>query len=324
MSVFNRFNVYILSVMLIALAGCSSAPLQRYAKSGDILTIPFASIKKDTNGERINAEDLTVTISSAASSVPLPVTVLSTRRVFDAPSSTLNHLAREVSDIPVYDGQWFALLELSDPSSGEGLALPAGPAVISITSPKLLAFDGNDQYKMDPQQLPIEIIEGAATALPDSVLTQMQIMQFSLPELMIRPDGLVGDESLGGVNIVLKYTPTDSAEFLYEGATIVMNKLIPDSNTQLMVEYSEAEGSYFANVILLNRHGFVAGLDEATATSKGVTISASDMKNITLLGTYNTGMDIATEVELVADDSYYFDREGHRVDNVTPVLSWSP
>ncbi|WP_123711029.1 hypothetical protein [Sinobacterium caligoides] len=311
-------NIGVIALVLLV-SGCISAPLQRYAKTGDVLTIPFASMKKDTNGEYINHDDLTVTITPNGSTAPLPVKVRMTKRIFDEPASINNLLGMLGTTVASHDGEWVAIVELKDPETDKPLVLAPGPATISIASEKLTPFDNDNTYRLDPAALPIEILEGTASKLPEFVRAHLEVLGFDDASMIVQPSALAGEERFGGMQLQFSYTPAGGAAQTNDNP-LLLTKYVPDPNSQLTISYNMVDNSYHVKAIMLNRYGFITGLDDSTAEQLGVSVLASDIENLSLAMTYLTGIDVDSEVIIDTAESYYFDLDGNRIEGVTPVF----
>ncbi|ROS05086.1 hypothetical protein EDC56_0610 [Sinobacterium caligoides] len=310
MSMLNQLKTIASVVLLVTLVGCVSAPLQRYAKTGDVLTVPFASIKKDTNGEYIAAEDLTVTIDEAGAA--LPVKVLATKRVFGQSGHAMDLAAQTDSNLAAYDGQWLAVLQLVDPQTDQPLVLTPGATTLAISSAKLAVANGAN--RADLSALPIEILAGTATALPAALAAQLGYVDDANYALEIRPSSALTPARVGGLNLVLRYSTVDVD-------TALLSPLIPDPNVQLIADYSVDNDVTLVKAMVMNASGFVAGLDVSSRQALQAPASVSDLSNIALSFQYSSEQsDWQNLIIIDSDSSYYFDLNGEPIAGVVPVL----
>lgn len=322
MQTFKKLIYLCLVVCLLLQLGCARAPLQRYAKNGDILTIPFASIKRGTNGEYIRPSDLNVTITPEGSGVPITIPVLDTRRVF---SPGGDWFQSHGAFIPRYDGQWVAVVGLMGMSGGEPLPLPPGKATIAITSEKLVEINLDiEYYSASLDALPIEILPGEAVQDKEWEDVIQSIGVLSWPhQFEIRPNTLAGVNSIAGMELVLKFNHAVVGESQ-------LSQLFPDPNVQLITHFTKDESDIVTvKAVVLNPHGFHRDLDGESLVggSADGRISQSDLSNIALIlqvSDMDDQLPVDSWQESIAIDeanSYYFDMNGDRIVDLLPELT---
>lgn len=325
------------ALAMMILAGCTGEPLQRYAKSGDMLLVPFASIKRDAQMRYIGPADLTATITDQQG-VTHPVKVFSTFRSFSDNTRFIDSAPREnplSHAFAHYDGQWIAVLRLVNPADDQPLSLAAGEAQVSIASPtnKLRSTeDGINSPSL--ASLPVEILPGQS-ADASMIYNNFPFYLLPMPQVEVTPETIpAGIDSLGGGNFQFVFAKADFTD----GDGVLKlpraEKMTPDPNVQLLSSFKDEGENMRWSLIVMNPFGFhrradyfpVVQTDEESPHPSESQPGASEFADLGIVIVLTDNGDIPVSMKQSWSEaihpqpaeSYYFNTQGQKLAEVLP------
>lgn len=330
----------VLMACLIA-TGCTSVPLPKYAKRGDIVTIPVGGTKTVGNSNYLKQSDFAVTVTDSQGQA-FPALVTRLYRIYADPSSryalsSMNPDSQLKGVVYANEGQWMMQFIMPETNTF-GQTPAAGPAQIAVASTEInpdpdpkkrLINTEVKQYNEDLSSLPFEILEGTGTTA-NSESYGSQYLSTSATILAQPDDEAALLNNVGGAVYVFEYSTDSFIAVDYKGDTFpeaglpYAVKTSPDQEIQLSTSRKDLGGNTTQlTAIVINPNGFYDDNSWVPGTSyyDGLYVAFS----------WDTaayfGNDIVDEtnwqnhVSLVPSKSYYIDLNGNAIPNVTPVLS---
>lgn len=328
--------------LLGLIVGCSSQqPLSNYARTGDTVAVAIAGTEQSNAlVEILKKEEIAVTLTDSAGAVH-PVKLRNLFRVYGDYSSGYMHRTHLQnggpwydSFVPVYMGQWMAVVDLVNPSTDAAPTLAVGAATLNFAAPTQLnpTADypgyGWTWTNGNLSAVPIEILPGTGAPNP---LNHQQPVNFSpigalepLTQILVEPSG-TSTGLIGGGSFTFVYTPEDF------GAPL---KAVPaghDPNVQLSSSYTDlGNGTRMLKVIIMNPSGFLSNNNLRGSTAYVDTHSRkSPLKSLRfnlvwdgITQTTNvTDANWQNAIQLVPEQSGYIDIDGNPMPQLTPVMA---
>lgn len=192
----------ILSLITLAWvnAGCvGQQTFSNTARTGDTIMVALGGSSSHQTSSFVNKSNVQVTVidSSGAS---YPVKLRNLFKLYPDPTSRLNYgTTYDASQAPPWlsryyrtpnQGEWVAIIDLTNPTTGALLPLQSGPATLAVSSPDLkdsvLAFNASDTDG-DLQQIAINIIPGTGSPHPFNSYADPSALE-ALPQIQISFD----------------------------------------------------------------------------------------------------------------------------------------
>ncbi|MHB8388944.1 MAG: hypothetical protein ACYDBH_05115 [Acidobacteriaceae bacterium] len=254
-----------------------------------------------------------------------PVTLRNLFRVYSDPTSS--YAIRSVKDqgwsspqpdeiySAPYMGQWMAVVDLVDPTTGQPPALATGAAQLVLTDSN--PSDSNSPYTSDLTILPGTgainpmRVNGLSGYVPLNTLEPM-------PQVAVTLSG-TPSTPLGGGTFTFSY---DTAAFggANTAPTVVMTS--SDRNIELSsTQVAQSNGTTLMTVSILNPHGFEVGNNSGTNLMAQMSLQR-DLQFLIVWDKSLTNITDAnwqTYLQLVS--GHYFDLNGATVSGLTPALT---
>ncbi|MHB1950554.1 MAG: hypothetical protein ACYCQK_03675 [Acidiferrobacteraceae bacterium] len=302
------------------LAGCAGIQtLSNYARTGDTVSM---AVGPTAPGLFIRQEQATVTLIDSAN-VSHPVTLRDLFRVYADPTSSYS--IRSVknqgwSNPPYeqlstpYEGQWIAVVDLVDPSTGSPPALATGSAQLTFSSPVTGTVTST-----------LTILPGTGALNPMATSPYVQGYRpldalVPMPQVTVTPS-TTPSVPLGGGTFTFDYV---TANFTNGSAnttpTVVLTS--PDHNIELSSEQQAlSNGDTQITVSILNPHGFQTD----NSTSSGPAEQMSLLRDLKFVIVWDKSLTNITDTNwqnsLWLVSGHYFDLNGAPVSGLTPVLT---
>ena len=317
------FLTALLAISLTWLGGCvQTKTTPGYARAGDSVVIGLGGINRNAAGEQnLRKEDLTISItdSSSANYVLEPSFLFKSYPDYNAKLNSYTFDGTDslvgITGLVPFDGGWFAVVPLSELPQGAqtpvALPLVAGPATISVTSPKLT--NTGDSIEGDLTAIPIDILPG--TSAPDAdFLRQFVSYEPGVKNFVVSPDNLTGVDAVGGGYFVIDYSDDT---FFQGGQEPIVVPIAPNPYVQMnynVVSNGDGTGSIY--VVLLNPQGF-----KPVATADPNSSFFSDLPLRLVYFSNGTAAQAKANFSLDAASSYYIGMDGSTLAGVSPVMT---
>lgn len=198
-----KAKMFLMFVCLLTLStvGCvGQQAFTKMARSGDTVTLALGGSPSHEINGHVNKNNMVVTITDSANNT-YDVTLRYLLKLYPDPSSRYNyHATYDTSIVPPYlsreyidpnQGEWVAVVDLTDPGTGTPLPLAQGAAKIHVMTPDLVdsrpyrnfpATDGN------LANIPIEILPNTGSPHPFNNWYGDPIDLEPLPQMVISFD----------------------------------------------------------------------------------------------------------------------------------------
>lgn len=327
----KRFQcpLWLVFAACLIVTGCTSIPLPKYARVGDFVTIPIGGSKTVANSNYLKPSDLAVSITDSQGQV-FPALILRLYRVYADPSSRYALASQDAESslngvVYANEGQW--LMQFVMPASNDLAQTPApGPASIAVVStelnpdpdPKRRIINTEPAlYNDDLAQLPFEILAGTGGVVTSELFGGQYLSNGAT--IIVMPDVEANlNNNVGGAVYVYQYT---TASFTDNGIPYAV-KTSPDQNIQLLTNRQDmGDGTTQLTAMVISPNGFYDDSAWVPGTSyyDGLHVALSwdsfifDNKTV-------DDENWTDHVSLLPERSYYIDRDGNTITNVTPVL----
>ncbi len=324
--------LYLMALSFIAMGCASMQPLSNYARTGDTVAISLGGTDSNALAPVLKKENITVTIKDAANSV-YPVKVRNVFRVYSDPTSGYDYYAPLPNSgsydayVPAHMGQWMAIIDLVDPTSGNPPALATGSATLSVASPQLQNWVdypgwGWTWTNGNLSSIPIQILPGTGSANPMNY--QQPITFAPLGELEPRPQvevSVSGTPStlIGGGSFTFSYVTANFGTA--QGQRPLVTTTTPDPNVQLASNYvDQANGTTLITVLISNPHGFNVD-NSKTGLAVGRSMLRSLRFDIMWGNPATTINDTNWQQSLQLVSSQYYNLSGNPMAELSPVLT---
>jgi len=300
-------------------AGCTGVQtLSNYARTGD--TVSMAVNQTEPN-QFIKKEQASVTLIDSAN-VSHPVTLHYLIRVYSDPTSSYavrsvknqgwqGNAPYETMSVP-YQGQWLAIVDLIDPTTGVAPSLPAGAAQLVFYSP--LTSDVSSSLTILPgtgQPNPLHASTDPAGYTAFDTLEPM-------PQVAVQVGG-TPTTPLGGGVFTISYVTAD-----FGGANTAPSVIVtsPDRNIELSSQQQAlSNGTTQIKVSIKNPHGFQVNNSRFT----GLANQMSLLRDLRFIVVWDKSLTSITDANwqnsLQLVGGYYFDLNGAPVSGLTPVVT---
>ena len=311
-------------------SGCTSLPIPKYAKKGDLVTVPLGGSKTFANSNYLTLSDVAVTVTDNLGQV-FPASVIRMYRVYADPSSRYAAESRNANStissvIYANEGQWMMQF-LMPITNSFGQTPEPGIANIAVVSTEQNPDPDPKKRRINTDRLPdnpdmgdlkIEILAGSGGAFTFDYFVGGYLA--TVATIVATPsDESVLANNVGGAVFVYEYT---TASFNADGIPYAA-KTSPDQNIQFMTRSEDIGGSVTRlTVIVINPKGFyddaswVPGM--GTSYYDGLQTVLSWDNNVS--GTV-TDANWTSHISLVTAESYYIDLDGNPIPNVSTVLT---
>ncbi len=320
-------STWIRVVILLGLAalasGCAGVQtLSNYARTGDTVSM---AVWQTTPGPLLKQEDVSAAVVDSAG-VSHPVTLRNLFRVYSDPTSS--YAIRSVKDqgwsspqpdetySTPYMGQWMAVVDLIDPTTGQPPALATGSAQLVLT-------DSNPADTNSPFTSSLTILTGTGAINPMAIqgglsgYVPLNTLE-PMPQVAVTMSG-TPSAPLGGGTFVFSYN-TAAFGGANTAPTVVMTS--PDRNIELSSsQAAQSNGTTLITVNILNPHGFEVGDN----TGANLMNQMSLQRGLKFLIVWDKSLTNITDANwqsyLQLQSGYYFDLNGAPVSGLTPVLT---
>jgi hypothetical protein len=326
----RRLSIILMLLIGTVVAGCTSVPLPKYAKVGDVVTVPLGGTKTVANSNYLTRDDVEVIVTDVLGQ-QFPVFVQTLYRVYADPSSsyalkTLDATSPLNNFVYANEGQW--MLQFLMPSSNDlGQQPVPGLAQIAVTSTEINPDPDPTKRKIntDPQQfnsnltsLPFEILPGTGSV----TISEGYGSDFltTAATVLATPDSEASlFNNVGGAVLVYQYI---NASFASNGIPYAV-KNSPDQNIQLLTTREDmGDGTTRLTAMIISPNGFLDDASWVPGTSyyDGLYIALS-WDNALFDNMIVTDANWTDHISLIAEESYYIDLNGNPISNVSPVLT---
>lgn len=318
------FKASFFVLALVWLAGCVQyKTTPGYARTGDYIVLGLGGVERNTNGAAaLKPSDLTITLTDA-NSVDHELRARYVFKSYVDYGTWMNSGILDgsealfgLTDMVPFDGGWFAVAPLTYPGLYTSpLPLAVGPAMVSVTSPKLTNIVSS-AAEGDLSAIPIDIIAGIS---PHDNDFQGQFFSYvdSGRNFVIVPGDLTGITEVGGAFLVINYN--DDSFFNSDVEPMVVPS---DHNPFVQLSYNHVangDGTGTLYVSLLNPAGFKT---LATASQNSSLLSSLAVK--LMYFPVGFGVEVAAakaSFSVDAASSYYIGMDGAILSGITPVMT---
>ena len=322
-------KLWLLAVVIVLASGCASMqPVSNYARSGDTVMLVLGGTDEgNAQVPVLKKQNITVTITDSLGST-YAVKLRYLFRTYSDPTSKYSYRASTYvgryyeTYVPPYSGEWVAVIDLSDPVTGDPVPVSAGPATISVTSPDLASFVDFPNYGWtwtngDLSSIPIEILAGTGSSNPmnylDPVTYDPMTALEPLPQIEVVPGG-TPTAAVGGGSFTFSY---QNADF---GDGIRVMPTTPDPGVQIgFKQIDQGDGTSLLNVIIMNPNGFRINNDRAVGLIRGKSL----FRSLGFVLTWENGTvdDSNWEASIQMINGSYVDIQGNAMPELTPAIS---
>jgi hypothetical protein len=320
-----KLRIFSLSLMAaIVLSGCiGAAPTPDFAQPGGIVNVNLGGIKRNTGSQQILTTDLTVTITDSASQQYTPKVT----GVFKAFPDHTSQYAVDVQDrgdpnagaLVPHDGAFWMTLALCSPANAV-LPLAAGPATISISSPKLTQTTGifGGISEGTYSSIPITIAATSYGVCQSFLQSQQQNLAYqSVGYLTLQPSGPIG-VTVGGAQIEIEFDCSLTSSDPIQMRLVPLNHNPNVNLIQSVTPNGSCSGTGTLTAMITNVDGFAPSL---AAWSQGQG-TEEDLQ----LALVSSGGGIAFVADAALPGSFtvtghYVDLNGFTIPGLTPDLS---
>lgn len=329
-------------LILALLSGCASQQsVSNYARTGDTVTVALGG-SEESNAlvEILKKTDIAVTLTDANGTV-YPVKLRHLFRAYgDYASGYMNRTHKASvgpwydSFIPVYMGQWIAVVDLVNPVDNAPPALAVGAATLNFSAPgKLNTWHDYTGYNWpwpngDLSAVSLEILAGTGAPNPLNYQNPVSFAPVTalepLTQILVEPKGTPSG-TIGGGSFSFIYNPTDF------GAPL---KAVPaghDPYVQLSSSYTDlGDGTTKLKVMIMNPAGFMQSNELRGYLSNGnKTSDRSPFKSLrfslvwdgVMQATNVTDANWQNSIQLVSAQSGYIDINGEPMPALTPTMA---
>lgn len=300
-------------LVFVVLAGCSGLEtFSNVARPGDTISV---ALKGAEGLDYIDKNDITVRVHDAQDNYHT-VWLETLVRVYADPLSeaALSHITFPVG--AKYEGQWMALVTLSEPlpQGGTVPAIAPGPATLELTHPTLSLDDPS-----------LTIIAGNGSrhlrAATDPNFGMLMDRKLSAsPYVGVVNDGVTSEIVAGGTFVFL----FDSTKFPASDRPLRAVKLSQDPNIQMLSSVTDLPGDIDElKVILLNPNGFNAAKGAITDFTQNGKSLLRDLSFVLTWGLPSTAASYSPlmDVDLVLDSVEFIDVNGQPVADLQASFS---
>lgn len=313
MSVNRHIRLGLTLAVLLCLAGCISlVSTPDFARPGDVVNVGLGGIKRNADGQLLEQDDVSVTITDSASVVHTPQ-VLGVYRAFPDYASQYSVQAQvgapTANDLYPHDGAVWVTIRLTDPLNFP-LPMATGPAVLAVSAPKLTqTAHANDGVYSN---FPIEILPG--TGQPSQSDSQNLAYQPN-GYLSIKPNA-TPTTTIGGAQIEVTFKRSYVPATPFDLRAVPLNH---DPNLSLIQSIEEnGDGTATLTAILTNPNGFTAVTSWTQGQSSYYDLGlalVSDGGGVAAVS--NAQLPTSTDISITG---YYIDLNGDTVPSLNPVL----
>lgn len=337
MKILIDVRLYIIVLVLLVIQGCvGTQSMSSYARTGDTVTISLGGTE-DNNAlvEILKKEDIVVTITDSESNT-YPVKLRHLARLYPDHTSTYTFNTKrqygsQDTYIPVLLGQWFATIDLVDPSDTSiKHPLALGSATISASSPAQLTsgvYYGGPTWTFtngDLGSIDVEILPGEGTPHDLNYMSTVSYDPISalepLPQIIVTPSTPPADTIAGG-SFSFEYMQVD-----FSGGLIAV-QANHDPNVQLISKHETlGNGLKRLDVMFLNPKGFVNHNDRMEPAPDSIGIGkASPLRSARFALVFKKGAvandDLNWQNSITMVEGNYIDLNGDDVIGVFPEMN---
>lgn len=269
MSIHVKIQTFCIIFLLLVTSCASQQPLSNYARTGDTILVSLGGTDTNAKVPVLWKENITATVTDATNNA-YPVKVRNLFRVYSDPTSKYSHSSSGSSGfleswVPANMGVWLAVIDLSDPATGQYPPLMTGAGKLSITSPEMEPWIdysglGWTWTNGNLETIPIEIIPG--TGNPNPLNYMWPVSHYPLDSLEPAPQVEVRANVpaefgtvIGGATFVFRYVTADFGTTAERRPRVTTTA--GDPNVQLASRYvDQGDGTTLLTVLLGNPHGF--------------------------------------------------------------------
>jgi hypothetical protein len=318
-----KFRIIVYGIWLIlvgTVSGCAALqPLSNYARTGDTVAVALSQTEPNVT---IRTEQTTATLTDAAN-VNRPVRVRHVFRVYSDPTSAYSRRSVmksgwDSSNVPMetysnpYQGQWVAIVDLVDPTTGAAPAFATGTAKLVVNWPSG-ASNQND----------LEILPGTGQSNPlhgnyffynyDPIGTLEQ-----MPQVQVTFSG-TASAPLGGASLTFTY---NTANFGGSHTAPWVTIISPDPNIQLYSSRRDlGNGNTELKATVLNPYGFKTDNDFYSGIAEQMSLRRDLRLTVAWDKSLNNITDANWQGSLQLTGYQLFDLNGSAVSGFTPVLT---
>lgn len=323
-----------LFILALLISGCSSMqPLPNYARTGDTILVSLGGTDTNAKVPVLWKENMTATVTDAANSA-YPVKVRNLFRVYSDPTSKYSYSSSQGS----YDweswvsanmGVWLAVIDLSDPATGQYPPLATGSGKISISSPELEPWIDYSGFGWSWTNgnlgvIPIEILPG--TGKPNPLNYMGPVSHYPLDSLEPAPQVEVRANVpaefgtvIGGATFVFRYVTADFGTTAERRPRVTTTA--GDQNVQLASRHADqGDGTTLLTVLLGNPHGFNPD-NSGTGLAQGRSLLRSLRFDIMWRETDKIINDVNWQNSIQLVSAQFVDLDGNPLPGVMPMMA---
>lgn len=309
-NIINSIKLLAVTLALGSTVGCiQTGPIPGYARVGDQIVVGLGGIHRNAQSNYgLHPSDLTATLTDIDGN-DFDLTVVDVFKAYPDYLSDLTPQTSARADFPVFDGGWFAVVDIDDENPGDGIDIALGLANIAIQS--LLLTETANPFEGQHAAQPIEIIAG--TSSQGNFADQFQYYAPSPNHTLISPSDIaaLASETVGGAFIQIDYT---------DDTLIGTPMILPVGHHPfLQLTYnvqSNGDGTGSILVILMNPDGFVdiASRGDTQCSLQDLTIGFQVFD----AAVFTQAMKDSISINVA--NSYYIDIDGAKILGVAPQL----